>query len=130
MRDYCCPPSGLSWSSQNDTFGLESWEILETITKYSAVKLFLAGHDHIGGGNALCLREKARNMQYFVTLPAILEAPEGSNAHVAIDLDMFHKQGCTIQKPSSADDEGAMPIIPFGARCHHIMEHLGDLSTS
>ncbi|WPT14381.1 Manganese-dependent ADP-ribose/CDP-alcohol diphosphatase [Picochlorum sp. SENEW3] len=105
-------------------------EILETITKYSAVKLFLAGHDHIGGGNALCLRAKARNLQYFVTVPAILEAPEGSNAHVAIDLDMFHEQGCTIQKPSSADDDGTMPIIPFGARCHHIMEHLGDLSTS
>ncbi len=102
-------------------------DILDTITKYSAVKLFLAGHDHVGGGNALCLREGGRHVQYFVTVPAILEAPEGSDTHIILDLDMFHTQGCTVQKPSSDNDESTIPVIPFGERCHAIIEHLGAL---
>lgn len=61
-------------------------EISEIISKYSSiVKLILSGHDHIGGGCRIT--DGNGNAQFYITVPAVLEAPCGSNSYMIFELD-------------------------------------------
>lgn len=64
-------------------------EILSTVRASRSVRIFLAGHDHMGGYAALPHTPSSGGeglQQHFLTMQSILEAPSGSNAYGMLKL--------------------------------------------
>lgn len=75
-------------------------ELLQVLLASPAVKLALAGHDHLGG--YACLEGAAGDRKHFVTVEAMLEAPAGSNAwgvvHVEADKVRIEGRGTVTSR--------------------------------
>lgn len=63
-----------------------NWEAIQAALLASpAFRVFLAGHDHMGG--YACIDNR-----HFITLEALLEAPEGGNAYGVVEVRPDHIQ--------------------------------------
>ncbi|CAI5474112.1 unnamed protein product, partial [Closterium sp. Yama58-4] len=80
-------------SAPDDLLAWNHQEICDVLVNSPPVALVLAGHYHPGG--YVCMRGK-----HFLTLEAILEAPEGSEAHGIMDMygDRIELRGCGFVK--------------------------------
>ena len=78
------------------------------------VRLFLAGHDHIGGGVSRV--DMKGGSQAFITIPAILESPDDSNAFAILSL----------YDDENGEEIKAAPrgysLAGYGHRCQQILQ--------
>lgn len=91
------------------------FEILEVLSAYSSVvKLLLAGHDHIGGG---CREADSNgNVQFFITVPAVLESPTGSNSYMILEL--------ADATNDIEDNQSCISVTGYGSRSVEIINSL------
>jgi hypothetical protein len=87
----------------------------------SVVRLFLAGHDHIGGG--VCRADVKGVPQTFLTIPAVLESPDDSNAFAILTLydDPDEEQIKSAPRGYS--------MASYGHRCQQIVQQTMAMSS-
>lgn len=102
-------------------------EISGVLSEYSSViKLILAGHDHIGGGCRIV--DSNGNTQVFITVPAVLEAPPGSNSYMIFELENLNND--SVNSKNGYESSACISVTGFGERSEKIAQNLFKHGTS
>ena len=118
--------------------GMSAWrsdEVSQTLESFDCVKVCVAGHDHPGGYGRTLVPDREGKYRtfgrvHYVTLEAMLEAPEGSTSYATMEVydhevSVVGVGQATSRRLQTSNDGVFTGVASFGERISDVMDDGG-----
>ena len=118
--------------------GMSAWrsdEVSQTLESFDCVKVCVAGHDHPGGYGRTLVPDREGKYRtfgrvHYVTLEAMLEAPEGSTSYATMEVydhevSVVGVGQATSRRLQTSEDGVFTGVASFGERISDVMDDGG-----